>query len=94
MQNTITKPQTPHPVAGRMWKLLDSQSERRQGPTQELTVSVGQKLTLSFLSLAIMVGVLGFLGYSSMRKTAEQLATINAANRTEAAIYASLEGLV
>ena len=37
-----------------------------------MRISIGQKLTLSYLLLALLVGVLGFVGYSNMRETGKQ----------------------
>ena len=41
-----------------------------------MKISIGQKLTLSYLLLALLVGVLGFVGYSNMRETGKQVAVI------------------
>lgn len=52
----------------------------RQGPTrsrsERMRVSIGQKLTLSFLLVALLVGVLGIVGYSNMRETGKQVDVI------------------
>ncbi len=41
-----------------------------------MRISIGQKLTLSFLLVALLVGLLGFVGYSNMRETAKQVDVI------------------
>ena len=41
-----------------------------------MRVSIGQKLTLSFLLVALLVGVLGIVGYSNMRATGKQVDVI------------------
>ena len=41
-----------------------------------MRVSIGQKLTLSFLLVALLVGVLGIVGYSNMRETGKQVDVI------------------
>ena len=57
------------------------ESYRGGAPTQrtapsrggQIRISIGQKLTLSYLLLALLVGVLGFVGYSNMRETRKQV---------------------
>jgi len=41
-----------------------------------MRVSIGQKLTLSFLLVALLVGVLGFVGYSNMKETEKDIDVI------------------
>jgi len=41
-----------------------------------MRVSIGQKITISFLLVALLVGLLGFLGYSNMKATAKQVEVI------------------
>ena len=41
-----------------------------------MRVSIRKKLTLSFLMVALLVGVLGFFGYSNLKDTANQVAVI------------------
>lgn len=41
-----------------------------------MRVSIGQILTLSYLLLALLVGVLGFVGYANTRETGKQVDVI------------------
>ncbi|MCH8297303.1 MAG: HAMP domain-containing protein [Chloroflexi bacterium] len=41
-----------------------------------MRISIGQKLTLSFLLVSLLVGILGFVGFTNMMETAKQIDVI------------------